>query len=264
MNNSSICMKGTQATKEEVYTASPFIWDNPYAVISNKDIMDKIEDNLHHLGIEVVSENYRAARTKTGIIKGVIGEWNLASNNSDFGTRLAFRNSYDKSMSFAFVIGGNIFVCSNGMIRGDYGLKRVHKGVAFDDAMKSIDDGFESVNKNFNILEEQIGYMKEIKVDKELSYKLIGDLFFEQSAISLEQLNVVKRELFESENFLHINDEGFNAYSLYNAVTESLKSSHPLNYVKNHTALHTLFENQFNLPGRIIEPTIEEVAEFAE
>ena len=31
----------TLTTKEDVYNAVPFTWENPYAVISNKDIMDK-------------------------------------------------------------------------------------------------------------------------------------------------------------------------------------------------------------------------------
>lgn len=252
----------TLTTKEDVYNAVPFTWENPYAVISNKDIMDKIESNLHQLGLQVVSENYRSSRTQSGLIKGVIGEWNLRNEDGDFGTRLAFRNSYDKSMSFCFCIGNVVWICENGCYSGDYGLKRVHKGDAFEDAMISINDGFEIIDNKYKLIKEQLNYLKDVKVDKELSYKLIGDLFFEQEAISITQLSIIKREFINSKNFRHINDDGFTAYDLYNDITESLKTSPVNSAIEDHVKLHTLFENEFNLPKHIITQPVEEPVEI--
>lgn len=252
----------TFATKEQVYEAVPFTWENPYAVISNKDIMDKIEDNLHQLGWHVESEQYRAARTTSGLIKGVIGEWNIRTDDGEFGQRIAFRNSYDKSMSFAFVSGAVVWICSNGCISGDYGIKRVHKGDAFDDAMASINEGFELIDTRFKDIKYQMNCLKDVTVDKELSYKLIGDLFFDQSVISIEQLSIIKKEMYFSQNFKHIDQDGFTAYDLYNHITESLKKSHPLNYVDNHVKTHSLFENEFNLPKHMIIQPVEEPVEI--
>lgn len=133
--------------------------------------------------------------------------------------------------------------------------------------MKSIDDGFEVIDVKFKKMKEQLNALKEIKIDKELSYKLIGDLFFEQSVVSIEQLSIIKHELYESKNFKHINEDGFSAFHLYNHITESLKSSHPLKYIENHQNTHKLFESTFlhtEEPVQIITPTLEEVVEFAE
>ena len=240
----------TNATREQVYNAKPFQWENPYAVISNKDIIDQIESNLKHSGWNVVSENYRASRTADGIIKGVIGEWNVRTEDGEFGQRIAFRNSYDKSMSFAFVSGAVVWICTNGCISGDFGVKRVHKGVAYDDAMGAINDGFELIDSRYKDIVYQMNCLKDIHVDKELSYELVGNLFFEQEVISLEQLSIIKREMYNSDKFVHINDDHFSAWDLYNHITESLKKSHPLTYVDDHVKTHTLFENEFKLPKR--------------
>ena len=132
--------------------------------------------------------------------------------------------------------------------------------------MQSIDDGFEIIDNKYKTMKEQLNCLKDVKVDKELTYKLIGDLFFEQSVISITQLSIIKKELNESKNFKHINDDGFTAYDLYNDITESLKTSPVNSMIDDHVKLHTLFENTFDLPNKatIIQPTVEEVAEFAQ
>ena len=44
------------------------------------------------------------------------------------GTRFAFRNSYDKSMSVATVAGANVWICENGLVKGDMQFIRKHTG----------------------------------------------------------------------------------------------------------------------------------------
>ena len=94
------------ASREELISTPLPVWDNTYTPISNKSIFDKIDENIKGGGLIIKNEEYRVARTQGGIIKGVIGAIDIAGgDNEEFGRRIMFRNSYDKSMSFAFLEG---------------------------------------------------------------------------------------------------------------------------------------------------------------
>lgn len=131
------------ATKEEVFNAPIMNWADSYCPIPNAEIINAIENNIRQSGLQLKNEHFKVARTESGAIKGVIGGYDLFNGDENLGQRLLFRNSYDKTMSFAFTCGSCVFICENGVVSGDYTNKRVHKETAFDDAMASINDGFE-------------------------------------------------------------------------------------------------------------------------
>ena len=243
------------STREEVYNAPIIPWSNDsYTPISNKFIMDMLTDKIQNLGLTVKSEDYRTSLTKDGKIKGVIGGLNVITDSADYGQRIMFRNSYDKSMSFAIVVGGIVWVCENGLCSGDYQYKRIHRGVITGDSSTTQDDIVENINGSFQYLETaftkvtgQLDELKHFQISPKESYELIGELFFKQEIISITQMSIVKRELVQSNNFRHIGDTDFTAYDLYNHITESLKKSYVSVYLQNHIQVHKLFENVFNI-----------------
>lgn len=244
-----------KSTKEEVYNAPIIPWSNDsYTPISNRFIMDMLTDKIQNLGLTVKSEDYRTSLTKDGKIKGVIGGLNVITDNKNYGQRIMFRNSYDKSMSFAIVVGSLVWICENGCVSGDYQYKRIHRGVITGDTSTTQEDIVENINGSFQYLETaftkvtgQLDELKHFQISPKESYELIGDLFFKQEVISITQMSIIKRELVQSNNFRHIGDTDFTAYDLYNHITESLKSSSPYSYVKDHIATHKLFEQTFNI-----------------
>ena len=244
-----------KSTKEEVYNAPIIPWSNDsYTPISNKFIMDMLTDKIQNLGLTVKSEDYRTSLTKDGHIKGVIGGLNVITDSADYGQRIMFRNSYDKSMSFAIVIGTLVLICENGCVSGDYQYKRIHRGVITGDSSTTQDDIVENINGSFQYLETaftkvtyQLDELKHFQISPKESYELIGDLFFKQEVINITQMSIIKRELAQSNNFRHIDDTDFTAYDLYNHITESLKISSANSYVKDHIATHKLFEQTFNI-----------------
>lgn len=248
------------ATRAELISTPLPVWENTYTPIPNGEIFSKIDENIRGGGLKIVNEEYRVSRSQSGIIKGVIGSIDLASENEEFGRRIMFRNSYDKSMSFAFLEGLCCWICSNGAIKSDeMQFKRVHKGTAFDDAMVSIDDGFNRIDVEFKKIVEDMNAFKECHVDKELMYELVGNLFFEQGVLSSVQLNIVKDQLDKSDKFKHLIDPEFSAFDMYNHITESLKRSAPIKYVQDHVATHKLFESKFiktEDPVQIITPEL--------
>lgn len=230
-------------------------WNNDtYTPVSNKVVMDLIDDKISQLGLIIKNQEYRVARTNAGLIKGVIGNYDIASGDAEYGRRIVFRNSYDKSMSFAFACGVTVFCCSNGCISGDFKYRRIHRGVITGETSSTIEDIIENIEWGFGVLEnafehntKQLNELKHFEISPEESYKILGELFFKQEVITIQQMSVIKRELSSSHNFRHIGDTDFTAYDLYNHITESLKQSHPLNYVDDHVKTHKLFEKTFNI-----------------
>lgn len=245
----------TPTSREDVYNAPTIPWNNgTYTPISNMLIMDMINSKLNDLGLTVRNDNFMTARTNNGLVKGVIGTYDIIADDNDFGQRLVFRNSYDKSMSFAFAVGTVVFCCTNGCIKGDYQYKRMHRGVITDESsstqeaiIKNIDGGFTMLQASFEKTSVQLRELQQFEISPTESYDILGKLFFEQQVISITQLSTIKKEFENSKNFHHLGDKDFTAYDLYNHITESLKSSHPLSYISDHIKTHSLFEKVFNV-----------------
>lgn len=245
----------TPTSREDVYNAPTIPWNNgTYTPISNMLIMDMINSKLNDLGLTVRNDNFMTARTNNGLVKGVIGTYDIIADDNDFGQRLVFRNSYDKSMSFAFAVGTVVFCCTNGCIKGDYQYKRMHRGVITDESsstqeaiIKNIDGGFTMLQASFEKTSVQLRELQQFEISPTESYDILGKLFFEQQVISITQLSTIKKEFENSKNFHHLGDKDFTAYDLYNHITESLKSSHPMSYISDHIKTHSLFEKVFNV-----------------
>ena len=241
------------ATRDEVYNSSIINWDSEYYTpIQNSVIMNLIEKGINDSALQIKDTEFRVSRDSNGLIRGVIGSYNLITNDNNYGEKIMFRNSYDKSMSFAIVQGMQVWICSNGCISGDYQYKRKHKGIddgetttTMRDIVTAIEYSFENLQLSYNKNRDQLNALKEISIEKDIVKDVLGELFLIQDTLSVTQMSIIKKELYNSKNFKHINEDGFSAYDLYNHITEALKISHPLNYVNDHVATHTMFQNIF-------------------
>ncbi len=253
-----------QATRDSVYNAPIMQWDNDtYTPVSNKSIMDLIDNKIKQLNLNVENEHYRVTTSNEGLIKGVIGSYDVKTTNNEFGQRVMFRNSYDKSMSFAIVMGTVVWICTNGCISGDFQYRRIHRGVIENNTSTTMQDVIENINGGFNMLQAsfehniaQMNQLKGFEIGPKDTYDILGKLFFEQEVISITQLSIIKKELAFSNNFRHLGSSDFTAFDLYNHITESLKTSHPTTYINDHVKTHSLFESLFNLQGIIIKGVV--------
>jgi len=245
----------TQTTRDMVYNAPIIHYDTEtYTPVTNKYIMDIIETKLHDVGLTIKSQEYKVATSKEGDIKGVIGAYNITTDDGEFGQRIMFRNSYDKSMSFAFCCGTLVWICENGCVSGDYTYKRVHRGVIIEDqstterdVITNINDGFKTLQVSFERIAGQVRELKKFELSPNESYDILGNLFFEKKVLSITQMSIIKKEFECSRHFKHLGDPTFTAYDLYNHITESLKVSHPLSYISDHVKTHSLFEEVFSI-----------------
>jgi len=212
-----------------------------YSAISHQNIIDAVYEQLDKRNLQVVNEKYNVAANGDK----VIGYFDLNyMGNSEMGMRLAFRNSYDKSMSVAFVAGTQVWICENGCISGEIQFLRKHTGSVLGELHNKIITTIEQLEDHFIRTESHSIQMKSIELPKIKAAELYGRMFMVEDIISPTQLSIVKKELNEPTHKVFEEDT---LWSAYNHVTFALKEAHPLNYINQHVNLHKFVEAEYQL-----------------
>lgn len=212
-----------------------------YSAVSHQNIIEAVYEQLDKRNLQVVNEKYNVAANGDK----VIGYFDMNyMGNSEMGMRLAFRNSYDKSMSVAFVAGTQVFICSNGCISGEIQFLRKHTGSVLTELNNKIVTTIEQLEDHFLRTERHSIQMKSIELPKIKAAELYGRMFMVEDIISPTQLSIVKKELNEPTHKVF---EEETLWSAYNHVTFALKEAHPLNYINQHVNLHKFVEAEYQL-----------------
>ena len=212
-----------------------------YSAVSHQNIIEAVYEQLDRRNLQVVKEKYNVAANGDK----VIGYFDLNyNNNSEMGMRLAFRNSYDKSMSVAFVAGTQVWICENGCISGEIQFLRKHTGSVISELYNKINTTIEQLEDHFLRTERHSIQMKSIELPKIKAAELYGRMFMVEDIISPTQLSIVKKELNEPTHKVF---EEETLWSAYNHVTFALKETHPLNYINQHVNLHKFVEAEYQL-----------------
>ena len=152
-----------------------------------------------------------------------------------------YKNSYDKSMSAAYASGASVFICSNSAVRGEQSLIRKHTGQADNIIRMAIVEGINKLGDNFRRMEKEFQRMKEIEVTKKITAELVGRLYLDDEIITAHQLSVIRQEMSIESFDYGVKDT---MYNLYQAVTHSLKTSHPISWLNQHVNAHNFFVNE--------------------
>lgn len=212
-----------------------------YSPVPHKEIIEHTKEHLDKCNMIATNTEYHTARDG----QQLIGYMDISPDaDSSLGMRLAFRNSYDKSMSVAFVAGAVVWICGNGMISGNIQFMRKHTGSVVLELKESITNAVAELNSVFDRSLKHSDALKRIYIDKVASAELCGRLFIEQDIITSTQLSIIKKEINDPT---HIDFVAETAWSLYNHITFSLKEAHPSKYLKQHINIHDFFEQKYSL-----------------
>lgn len=207
---------------------------NSYSPVSHSLIIDTIGEGLKDKGFHIKSKQYN--HSKYG--QQLIGQYALGTDDPTMGMMVAFRNSYDKSMSLGFATGANVWICGNGMISGELTHKRKHTGDAQTDILNIMGESLGLIDLRFNELQHDKGLMEDHSaIDKRCAAELLGRMVCEEEILNTMQMNIIRKEMDVSEDFK------FNGsvWNFYNNCTEALKKSHPTSYLNSHIDLHEFF-----------------------
>lgn len=180
----------------------------------------------------LVGENYGIARQGNQLFAIL----KFQKDPSEMALSVAFRNSYDKSMSIGMAFGASVFCCDNLALRGDIVVMKKHtKNVWNELEQLTITQLYKSQN-NFAMLLDESGRMKERMMGDNEAYKLLG-LMYGYDVLSPGQLPVVVDQWLKPR---HTEFAPRNAWSFYNAITEGLKSTAPINVMERHVKAHQM------------------------
>lgn len=212
-----------------------------YTPIPHGDFLSTLVTKLDQAGYNVTSKRIHI----NGLATKLVGFLDVEDRNNpyrdDFAFRMmfGFKNSYDKSMVAALAAGATVILCGNGVVSGDLiTFKRKHTGTIREELDEKIDLGVSLLRPNFDRLISDAEIMRNYELTSKQKAEILGVMYFEEEIVSPTQLSIIKRELEHSQHFREPN-----LWSLYNNITESLKTSHPIRLMNDHIRLHDFMSN---------------------
>ena len=213
---------------------------NTYKPISHGELITLSQKEIAKSGFIIDKELYSCSREG----QQANGRYTISNvNDREMSLMIGWQNSYDKSLSLKFAIGGHIFICSNGAVVGDMGtFKRKHTGDVQEFTPERIVEYIKAAGDVFQSLQNSRDRMKEIETSKRICAELVGRMFIEEEIITATQLGIIKREI-EKPSFDYGCDGSM--WQLYNHTTHALKETHPSLYFEQHMKVHNFLTNQY-------------------
>jgi hypothetical protein len=212
-----------------------------YSPIGHAFFLDTISGEIRaNGGLEVTGTNVFTNGKGTQMVGYTGVKHSRLETDPDFGLEMmiGYKNSYDKSMSAGLAAGINVMVCGNGVVTGDMlSFIRKHTGTIQEELVEKTRQAIVIMKDGFSNLVLEIDIMKDYNLTAKQKAELMGVMYFEEGMVTPNQLSIVKKEMTDSEHF-----GGNTLWDLYNNVTESFKSSHPIRHIEDHVKLHTFMK----------------------
>lgn len=208
-----------------------------YAVVPHGDVIDNVKNELTAAGFSIKNVYYKLSN-EGNIAQGV---YHLDyGNDPDMGMMFAWSNSYNKTMRFKCGIGAHVFVCMNGVLRGDMGsYSRKHSGTALQDVVGQIKNQVHAAREHYDRLLQDKATLKNVMLTPREKGRILGELFAQDEILTLTQVGIVKREMDKPSHTYNCHTDS--AWAMYNHITFALRESHPSTYMTDHEKLHDYF-----------------------
>ena len=213
-----------------------------YTPISHNEIISTIHDYCRISNLKVVDEKYMTDKD----CNQVTGKLTLDMGDDTMGAMIGFQNSYNKTLSAKFAIGASVFICSNGMVVGDFAFKSKHQGDARYDMLYHMGDAIKATKLKFSdsvVLRED---MKKIHFSEKSLHELIGKLFMNQDILRATQINMFQQEYNKAIPKYDYGVSKNNLWNIYNLCTDTIeRKSHPSLYFNQHEKLTNLIKETY-------------------
>jgi hypothetical protein len=163
----------------------------------------------------------------------------IPSEGGEMRLSIGYRNSYDKSMSVGIALGASVFVCDNLALSGEITILRKHTKGVWEALQELAITSIYRAGSRFREIKADAEAMRALPLDRTHAFRLLGGLFGED-VISVRQL-VGAAEAWDKP--AHEEFQPRNVWSLYNACTDALKSTNPMQVMERHTRLHRLLSD---------------------
>jgi hypothetical protein len=181
------------------------------------EFLDHIERGLAERQVNVVAEHL--ALKADGMQLFGIFDVDTVSPSGDFRSVLGFRNSNDHSWAVGLVAGSRVFVCDNLAFSGEFiCLRRKHTSGM--NIAREIAPALDRWEDNFQLLCGLSDHLKTVSLGDSDAKTILHDACV-KGTFPLRLLPDASRHYFAPQ---HADFEPRNAWSLFNAFTESAKA----------------------------------------
>jgi len=215
-----------------------------YTPLPNRLIIDTVRENFAANNMKILAEGYGMDRTN-GVFIGKYAVQGMEDNGINM--MLGWMNSYDKSKRFQIGSGGVVMVCSNGMFISDLLEMTKHTSGVLPRFEQMVNNSIMSIENELVHLVKVKKEFETVQVSKSAINEILGKMFFEDSLVNTTQANIIKEGLTKDKNFNLLVPERQNLWSMYNLITESLKTQHPSTYFKTHIEAYNFIKDQIEV-----------------
>lgn len=226
-----------RVSREELFQVPTPKASDTWFPLSHRTIVGEVETQLKATGFQITEEAHALSHDGARYF-GVLSVTVQNRQKSDFGWVVGLRNSHDKSFPAGLVAGSHTFVCDNLAFIGEVKISRKHTKFAYRDLRHLTARAVGQLGDRFRGLDQRIeAYRSEPVADwlaHDLSVRAV-----DCGAITATQIPEVLQEWRKPS---HDAFQPRNAWSLFNAFTESLKTINPHMALRRGEALHGLFD----------------------
>lgn len=195
---------------------------------------DRMRGQAAHAGFQLVKEQYSLSKAGSQFF----GVQSYKSAVPGLYIALGLRGSVNKTLAEGVTSGSSVIVCDNGIFQGDaYRQVRKNTPMAWPDICAIINAAVNASLKSTFAHENFRRVMAATPVPLHRGYEILGRLVGGQhigahtAAVAFEDWRNPRHEEFSTRN----------AWSLYNCVTEGLKSVAPGRQIEAHSDFHRVF-----------------------
>lgn len=208
-------------------------------------LVNMLEEKLPSYGFEItetaLSLNDKGTR--------MFGMMNLATDNPEYSPVVGFRNAHDKMFSQGIVCGSSVFVCDNLAFSAEINFRRRHTRNIERDFPGIIDEALSKLRPAQEFQDHRIESYKQCELNDptahHIAVRAMKDAIFAPSRIA--------KVVAEWDEPSHPEFEPRTLWSLFNAITETLKGGNIWVRSDNTQVLHRLFDTVANeISGRDI------------
>ena len=212
----------------------------------------------HHVLFSMVKDQmtlqgYKITDMQHGITHGgsrYFGVMQLKSF-TDWSPIVGLRNSHDKSITADLCFGTSVFVCDNMAFYGDlFSLSRKHTNRIENDLPERIKAAVAMTDMHTKRMEVTINHYKKRHITSRVAHDIIVRALDEGAIVSRRIPHVLE----EWRNPRHNEFKKRNAWSLFNAFTESMKSANSIQtHVSRTSKLHKVFDKKLRTHKKLNE-----------
>ena len=208
-----------------------------YSPISHKNVIDLIAYKANKMtGLEVANQQFVLGAKGNQMFGSVA----LRTGDDDRHALIGFANSYDKSLSLRIVSGASIMVCSNMCISGsDFASRRKHTTGIGSEIEGMIEDAIEASTDNYRKVAAQLDDWKARELNWTEGAETLGRAFFD-GVLSPRQMSIAMGDWKSAKEGKPRHQEFAEPtmYSLYNCMTEGLKSGPAISVTERFKSAH--------------------------